>query len=109
MRRIAIPTRPAVSISQLLDQQRSAVERSCGGPITKDLALGTLLVDALCIELLPEEACRLGKAAAVQLAGAKKADDSILGNARSKHAQARKRAMSSEKPAALEAQSKRNR
>ena len=32
---------------ELLDQQRNAVERSCGGPITKDLALGTLLGDAL--------------------------------------------------------------
>ena len=54
------------AVHELLDQQRDAVVRSCGGPITKDLALGTLLGDALGIELLQEEASQVGKAAAVQ-------------------------------------------
>ena len=60
------------SMQELFDQQRDAVQRGCGGPITRDLALGTLLGDALGIKLLPDEASRIGKAAAVQLAAGKK-------------------------------------
>ena len=57
------------AVHELLEQQRDAVARSCGGQITKDLALGTLLGDILGIEMLAEEACKVGKAAATQLNG----------------------------------------
>ena len=65
------------AVQEVLDQHRDLVLQSCGGPVTKDLALGTLLGDALGIELLQEEASQVGKAAAVQLAAAKKSDDTI--------------------------------
>ena len=66
--------------------------------ITKDLALGTVLGDALGIEVLPEEAAKIGKAAAVQLSAAKKADETIAGNARARRAKARKRAEGAPSP-----------
>ena len=75
------------------EQQREAVLLGCGGPITKDLALGTLLGDILGIEMLPEEASRVGKAAATQLKSAKDHDKAILGNAAAKRTQARKSAI----------------
>ena len=54
------------AVHDTFEQQREAVLLGCGGPITKDLALGTLLGDILGIEMLPEEASRVGKAAATR-------------------------------------------
>ena len=62
------------AVQELFDKEREAITRSCGKMVTKDLALGILLGDALAIELLEEEASQIGKAAAVQLAAAKKSD-----------------------------------
>ena len=55
----------------------------------------TLLGDALGVELLADEACRVGKAAATQLRAAKDQDKAIAGNAASKRTQARKSASKS--------------
>ena len=92
------------AVHELLEQQREAVTRSCGKLITKDLALGTFLGDALGIPMLPEEACRVGKAAGTQLKSAKDHEKAILGNAASKRTAARKSASkSSEREAGLAA------
>ena len=40
------------AVHELLTQHRDNVARNCGGQITKDLALGSLLGDALGVELL---------------------------------------------------------
>ena len=90
------------AVHELFEQQREAVTRGCGRLITKDLALGTFLGDALGIPMLPEEACRVGKAAGTQLKSAKDHDKAIAGNAASKRTQARKSASkSSEREAGL--------
>ena len=83
------------AVHELLEQQREAVARGCGGQITKDRALGTLLGDLLGISLLPEEACKVGKAAATQLKSSKDHDKANAGNAAAKRAQARKSASKS--------------
>ena len=93
------------AVHELLEQHREAVARGCGGLITKDLALGTLLGDTLGIEMLADEASKVGKAAATQLKSVKEHDKALLGNAAAKRSQARKSASkSAERAADLDAQ-----
>ena len=54
--------------------------------------MGIVLGDSMGIELLPEEASRIGKAAATQLKSTKEHDKALAGNAAAKRTQARKQA-----------------
>jgi len=84
------------TVSQLFDLHREDVQSSWGEPIDREEATGYLVMDALGIEILPDETRKLGKKAVKTVyepkRGVKAKDESIKSAAAAKRAKARRAA-----------------
>ena len=84
------------AVSELFAHHRNEVQRSWGSMLDQEEAVGYLVCDAVGMDILPEEARTIGKAAVKAVfepkRGAKDADDKIKGAAAARRARARQAA-----------------
>ena len=80
------------AVHSLFEIHRDEVQRSWGSMLDQEEALGYLIADALSLDLLPEEARKVGKKAVQVHKKAKETDDKLKGNAAARRTKARRAA-----------------